>query len=60
MNLFGMPKKAQIEKFRETARSIGADESEDRFTATLKAVAKHRISRQPKRTANAATRRKKR
>jgi len=37
-----MAKKSQIQKFRETARTIGADESEDHFSATLKAVARHK------------------
>jgi hypothetical protein len=35
-------KRSQIQKFRETARTLGSDESEDRFTATLKTVAKHK------------------
>ena len=32
--------KTQIQKFRETARALEADESEERFGATLKKIAK--------------------
>jgi hypothetical protein len=32
--------KSQIERFRETARELGADESEEAFDAALKKVAK--------------------
>ncbi|HUZ34352.1 MAG TPA: hypothetical protein VMV19_19960 [Xanthobacteraceae bacterium] len=35
-----MAKKSQIQKFREAAREAGADESEERFNATLKDLAK--------------------
>ena len=35
-----MPKKTQIQKFRDAARKAGTDESEDRFNATLKGLAK--------------------
>ena len=37
-----MAKKSQIEKFREKARELEADESEEHFVATLKRVAKAR------------------
>ena len=40
MNLFGMAKKSQVQKFREAARQAGADESEERFNATLKDLAR--------------------
>jgi hypothetical protein len=33
-------KKSQVEKFREAAREAGTDESEERFNATLKDLAK--------------------
>jgi hypothetical protein len=33
--------KSQIEKFREAARDVGCDDSEEHFDAALKAVAKH-------------------
>jgi hypothetical protein len=32
--------KTQVQKFRETARKIEADDSEERFNAALKSVAK--------------------
>ena len=32
--------KRQIEKFREAARELGCDESEERFDATLERMAK--------------------
>ncbi|HML06547.1 MAG TPA: hypothetical protein VK430_00260 [Xanthobacteraceae bacterium] len=35
-----MAKKSQIQKFWEAAREVGADESEERFNATLKGLAK--------------------
>jgi DNA-binding transcriptional regulator GbsR (MarR family) len=35
-----MQKKSQIDKFRETARELGADEDESKFEATLRKVAK--------------------
>lgn len=35
-----MAKQSQIQKFRETARAVEADESEKRFDDVLKAVAK--------------------
>jgi hypothetical protein len=39
--LDGMAKqKTQIEKFREAAKEAGTDESEERFNATLKGLAK--------------------
>jgi hypothetical protein len=34
-----MAKKSQIDKFRETARALETDESEDKFDATLRKVA---------------------
>jgi hypothetical protein len=33
-------KKTQIEKFREAAKEAGTDDSEERFNATLKGLAK--------------------
>jgi hypothetical protein len=38
--------KSQVEKFREAAREAGTDESEERFNATLKDLAK--AARDPK------------
>jgi hypothetical protein len=35
-----MTKKTQIQQFREAARKLEADESEERFDAALKTVAK--------------------
>jgi hypothetical protein len=35
-----MAKKSQIQKFREAARTVGAHDSETRFDAALKRVAK--------------------
>ena len=35
-----MAKKSQVQKFREAAREAQADDSEDRFNATLKALAR--------------------
>jgi hypothetical protein len=35
-----MIKKSQVQKFRETARALGADQSETAFNAALKKVAK--------------------
>ncbi len=35
-----MAKKSQIKKFREAAREAGTDDSEERFNATLKDLAK--------------------
>jgi hypothetical protein len=55
-----MGKKSQIQKFRETARALEADESEDRFSATLKAMARHKPSPQAKASAKAKSHRKKR
>jgi len=37
-----MAKKPQIDKFRETARAIEADEDERKFDKSLERVAKHR------------------
>jgi hypothetical protein len=39
-----MTKKSQIEKFRVKARELGADLSEDRFNASLKAVGRAKPS----------------
>jgi hypothetical protein len=36
------PDKGQIQKFRDTARDLGCDESEERFNAALKQVARHK------------------
>ena len=35
-----MAKKSQVEKFREAAKEAGTDDSEERFNATLKDMAK--------------------
>lgn len=39
MNLSGMSKKPQIEKFRDKARELAADESAENFDATLRKFA---------------------
>jgi hypothetical protein len=44
MNLFGMGKKSQIDKFRETARALETNESEDKFAAALRKVAAHKTN----------------
>jgi hypothetical protein len=36
-----MAKKTQVQKFRETAKEAGTDDSEERFNATLKDMAKN-------------------
>lgn len=40
--------KSQIQKFRDAARELEADESEERFNAKLGAVARHKPSPGPK------------
>jgi len=47
-----MNKKTQIQKFREAARSIGADESEGRFDDVLRRVARHKPSPEAERSAS--------
>jgi hypothetical protein len=42
-----MAKRSQVQKFREAARKVEADDSEERFNSSLKALAKK--SREPKR-----------
>jgi len=37
-----MVKKSQIDKFRDKARELGADESADKFEAALRKVATHK------------------
>ena len=37
-----MTKKSQIDKFRDKARELGADESADKFDAALRKVATHK------------------
>jgi hypothetical protein len=37
-----MAKKSQIQQFREAARKLGADESEERFNDALGKVARHK------------------
>jgi hypothetical protein len=39
---FGMPKKPQIDKFRDAARELEADEDERKFDRDLERVAKHK------------------
>jgi hypothetical protein len=51
-----MAKKTQIQKFREAAREAGTDDSEERFDATLKELAKIR-RKQPGDDAQAAHKR---
>ena len=38
--MFSVPKKPQIDKFKETARALETDEDEGKFNAALKRVAK--------------------
>jgi len=38
--LLAMTKKSQVEKFREAAREVGTDQSEERFNEALKDLAK--------------------
>jgi hypothetical protein len=38
----------QIESFRQAARELGCDESEDRFRDALRAVAKHKPQPAPR------------
>ncbi len=45
-----MTKKSQIQKFRDKARELGADLSEDQFNASLKAVGRHKPSSEPQRS----------
>jgi hypothetical protein len=40
--------KPQIAKFREAARELGCDESDERFEEALRAVAKHKPESNPK------------
>jgi hypothetical protein len=35
--------KSQSERFKQAARELGCDESEERFDAALKVIAKHRL-----------------
>jgi hypothetical protein len=37
----------QVRAFRKAARELGADESEERFNAALKTVAKHKNDPKP-------------
>jgi hypothetical protein len=43
--------KSQIAKFRETARALGADPSEERFNASLKSLGRRKPSPEPKHSA---------
>jgi hypothetical protein len=40
-----MTKKSQLQKFRDKARELETDESEDRFSATLRAIGRHKAKR---------------
>jgi hypothetical protein len=40
--------KSQVQKFREAARELGCDESDERFEEALRAVAKHKPQDDPK------------
>lgn len=40
-----MSKKTQIQKFRDTAREIGADERDESFSTALKKIAKVKQSK---------------
>jgi hypothetical protein len=44
--------KSQIQKFREAARDLGCDESDERFEEALRAVAKHKPQDNPKPSSN--------
>lgn len=48
----GQPKnpRQQVSEFRKVARELGADESEARFDAMLKAVARHKSLAKPKKS----------
>jgi hypothetical protein len=46
------PLSAQGKAFIETAKALGCDESEERFDAVLKAVAKHRPVGTPSKAAS--------
>jgi hypothetical protein len=46
-----MTKKSQVQKFRDKARELGADESEVLFEATLARVARAKLSPDTKRPA---------
>jgi hypothetical protein len=41
-------KPSQIQKFREAARELGCDESDERFQEALRAVAKQKPESNPK------------
>jgi hypothetical protein len=43
-----MAKKSQVQKFRDAARELGCDESDERFEEALRAVAKHKAQDNPK------------
>jgi hypothetical protein len=45
---FGMAKKPQIDKFREAARELEADEDEQTFDKSLERVAKRKPGEPPK------------
>jgi hypothetical protein len=44
------PPKAQSERFKEAARELGVDESEERFNEALRKVAKHKPPPDPPET----------
>jgi hypothetical protein len=44
---------SQSDRFKRTARELGCDESEERFDAVLKAVAKHRPAGTPSKASKA-------
>jgi hypothetical protein len=45
-----MTKKSQIQKFRDKARELSADPSEEHFNVSLKAVGRQKPSSEPKRS----------
>jgi hypothetical protein len=59
-NVATMPKKSQIQKFRDMARELEVEETEGRFNETLRRVARHKPSPEPKAAPKKPAHRKKR
>jgi len=55
-----MPKQSQIQKFRDKAREIGADVSEERFRSIMEILERHKPSPESKASTKRTSRRKKR
>lgn len=53
-------KKTQIQKFRDMARELEVEETEGRFNETLRRVARHKPSPEPKAAPKRPAHRKKR